>query len=287
MKKLIVIILVVAIIAGVATYIYRILNPIGCESYSTQNLFETTKYFVEIEDGKKTINYPQYRVNAIFPRFTENDESSETEKSSFVLKDKEAAHEINVKIENTVNPYIDELKVLTDTDEELAEDFTYVYNVSYERYDSDRYKSDEKNEEKKDEQPECRIIKINKDVERARYVSLVVHHDFITNGLRTNNWKETYVVDVENSKLLKLSDLIDSNDYKKAIVKEINKQAKERNIKLLNGNELKDISDEQKFYINDEDKLIIYFEPAAITSYLNGDIEFEMPFKLEDHKFVY
>jgi len=283
MKKVLVVIFIVAVISGISAYFLLKEKPEECK---IENIFETRKEYVRVDDGRRKVSFAQYNVNAVFPKFGSGNKVDEKDKSiSYVgLKDSKAANEINRKIEEAVEPYIRELEVIVDIEEEVSEDFTYSYDVSYKRYDSDKYKKDGSNTT---QELECKII--NTEVETARYVSLVVNHEFTTRGLRSNNWKETYVVDVENSKLLTLADICDFNNYKESIIREINRQAKEKNIKLLNGNDLKDISDNQKFYINDEDKLVIYFEPAAITAYkasMSQDVEFEMPFKLKDHKFV-
>ncbi len=167
---------------------------------------------------------------------------------------------INDKIANSINPYIEELNVVSEgstivkANDNIVDTKQFDYHVNYERYDN------------------------------HVYLSLVVLQDIrITlnsnpvGGLRSNSWKDTYVIDCDSSKEVQLKDVCDFANYKSYIVDEINKQAKNKNISLVGSTGLMDIPDTQRFYIKDN-QLIIYFEPASIAPYLAGELEFVMPF---------
>lgn len=169
---------------------------------------------------------------------------------------------INQKIASSIDPYINEIRIVAE--EGAPATAIYRYNVSYERYNNDDY------------------------------VSLVVQQNYSTgglklnvwaDGLRSNVWKDTYTVDVKNNRELTLADVCSSKEYKKIIIAEVNRQAKERDIELIAGNGLENIPNTQRFYIKDK-KLYIYFEPASIAPYLDGEIHFEMPFEFVDGKFL-
>ncbi len=169
------------------------------------------------------------------------------------LSDYSFQETINKKIADSINPYIHEIAIVADGTTTKQ----YKYIVSFERYNNDDY------------------------------VSLVILQNYYTgsDGMRSNVWKDTYTVDVVNNRELTLADICDITDYKKVIVAEVNKQASDKNIELIAGNGLADIPDTQRFYIKDK-KLYIYFEPASIAPYLDGEMHFEMPFSYVNGKFI-
>ena len=160
---------------------------------------------------------------------------------------------INKEIADSINPYINEIAIVAD--ESLPSTSRYKYTVEYERYNNDDY------------------------------VSIVLSQNYSTGGLRSNAWKDTYTVDVVRNKKLTLEDICSSDDYKEKIVNEINKQAGSKKLNLVAGNGLSDIPDTQR-YFRMEGKLYIYFEPASIAPYLDGEMIFEMPYKFADGKFI-
>lgn len=154
---------------------------------------------------------------------------------------------INKRMGDTAVDYQKEIEIVIG-EEDTPIDTKYRYNVDYDRYDNENY------------------------------VSLIVNHNYQTGGMRSNNWKDTYNVDVVRNTEIYLVDLFDSTtDYKKEIINEINKQAKSKNQELVGGNGLKDIPEKQKFYIKNGE-LVIYFDPAAIAPYLYGPLDYTMPF---------
>lgn len=158
---------------------------------------------------------------------------------------------INKKIADSINPYINEIVIVAD--DTISKQ--YKYDVSFERYN-------------------------NED-----YISLVVSQNYMTGGMRSNEWKDTYTIDIVKNKELSLADVCNSENYKEIIVSEVNKQAKEKNLNLVAGNGLISIPDTQRFYLKDK-KLYIYFEPASIAPYLDGEMHFEMPFEFTNGKFI-
>ena len=177
---------------------------------------------------------------------------------------------INQKISDAVKPYISEINMMTEgltTREEndnIMDTKQYEYIVTYDRYNNDIYLS----------------LVLNQNIN----ISLA---DIYEGGLRSNKWKDTYNVNCDTSTQVYLKDICGFANYKAEILDEVNKLAKQRNIKLVGGSELTELSDTQRFYIKDG-KLIVYFEPASIAPYLNGELEFEMPFTFDEttHKFV-
>ncbi len=169
------------------------------------------------------------------------------------LSDYAFQQRINQRMNDTVRGYQNEINIVLDESTPLTT--KYRYNVDFNRYNNDNY------------------------------VSLVITQNYQTGGMRSNLWKETFNVDVVKNSEIYLKDIFDSTvDYEKEIVKEINKQAEKKNYEIVGGNGLSDIPETQKFYIKDE-KLVIYFDPAAIAPYVYGELHFEMPFKYEDGKF--
>ena len=95
-----------------------------------------------------------------------------------------------------------------------------------------------------------------------------------------------YNIDIRNGKFLKLKDLFKEEvDYKNVINEEIRRQIEEL-IKLDEENkgvyEFKSISDNQKFYIQD-DNLVIYFDLYEIAPYAAGIPEFIINVDKIDH----
>lgn len=195
---------------------------------------------INIETVKTETETIRRRIDVGMPAFTN-------------LSDFTFENVINKKIADSINPYIDEISIVSDE----STTKTYKYTVSFERYN-------------------------NED-----YISLVVLQNYYTgiDGMRSNVWKDTYTVDVVKNKEVSLADICNTSNYKKIIVAEVNKQANEKNIKLISGNGLANIPDTQRFYIKDN-KLYIYFEPASIAPYLDGELIFEMPYEFVNGEFI-
>lgn len=161
---------------------------------------------------------------------------------------------INDEITKVIFAYIDEIKTVVDDQTDITS--LYTYESSYEKYT------------------------------HGDYLSLVISNDYQTGGIRSNKWKDIYNINCRTERLLYLSDIFAANvDYKKEIIDEVNKQAQEKNYVLMNGAGLLTLNDNQKFFIKDE-KLIIYFDPAEIAPASYGELQFEMPFRFEEGKFV-
>jgi len=160
---------------------------------------------------------------------------------------------VNDSITKVIFAYRDEINAIVD--EETPSTNLYTYQTSYEKF--------------------C----------HGDYLSLVVSNDYQTGGIRSNKWKDIYNVNVRTERLLYLNEIFDATvDYEKEILAEIRKQAQEKNYTLMNGEGLTSLNENQKFYIKDE-ALIIYFDPAEIAPASYGELQFVMPFVLEDGKF--
>lgn len=119
------------------------------------------------------------------------------------------------------------------------------------------------------------------------YVSIVANqYIYLEGAARPKTQKKCYVVNAKESATTTLVDIFeDKLNYKKAILSEINIQAKIKNIELIGGNGLTSIDDTQQFYIKDN-KLVIYFESSEIAATAVGELEFTMPFEFVNNKFI-
>lgn len=170
------------------------------------------------------------------------------------FKNKSYQKYINDQITSVIFAYRDEINAIVDDDTPTSN--MYTYKTSYEKYTN------------------------------GDYLSLVILNDYQTGGIRTNKWKDIYNVDVRNERIIYLSDIFQPNvDYEKEILVEIKKQAEKNNYVLMNGAGLDSLKENQKFYINEEGMLIIYFDPAEIAPAKYGELQFGMPFVLEEGKF--
>lgn len=161
---------------------------------------------------------------------------------------------INDSITEVIFAYRDEVNAIVDDETDKAN--LYAYTSSYEKYTYEDY------------------------------LSLVISNNYETGGIRSNQWKDTYNIDVRTERLMTLEDVFAPNvNWQEEIVKEVNKQAEAMHYELMNGEGLQEIESSQKFYIKDA-KLVIYFDPAAIAPASYGELQFEMPFTMgEDLRF--
>ncbi len=186
--------------------------------------------------------------------------------------------EVNKEISDAITPYQEEIAELSegfayDNSDPMIRAKAYKYYVTYDTYTHDDY------------------------------LSIVVQHDIITgnstysqdsknktDGLRSNSWKETYVIDTSNltaKEKLKVEDVCNIQSCRLYMVDVIKQLADEMSVETMIGNEIKEIPKDQKFYI-DNGKLILYFEPGSIAKYSAGELLFEMPFTYDSsiRKFV-
>jgi len=247
MKRVAIVLLVVVLIVLGVTIYFTVNNQpiIDIEGSGDPIIPPALSETIEVRDAITKADTQKRYVDVKMPAF-EN------------LTDYAFEETINQKIASSINPYINEIAIVAD--EGSPATAIYRYTVSYERYN-------------------------NED-----YVSLVVLQNYSTQyesgyGLRSNVWKDTYTIDARNNRELTLADICSSKEYKKIIIAEVNKQAKEKNIELIAGKGLESIPNTQRFYIKDK-KLYIYFEPASIAPYLDGEMHFEMPFEFIDGKFM-
>lgn len=253
MKKIVIVIVLIVIVSGVFFILKGTEKPIGETETTPPPIIDTRPLAdrIEIDDNQYVTNGNNSNIKIVRPTFKN-------------LSDQSAQALINSKINDAIAPYIKEIDIvsegLTDQDTENS-DFTvkqYNYNVNYERYNSNPY------------------------------ISLIINQDYDTEGMRSNQWRDMFTVDVETCKIITLKDLCDIDvfaNFKQNIVDEINAQANAGHIALMGGRGLNSISDEQKFYIKDG-KLYIYFEAGLIAQYTAGELVFEMPYRLENKHFV-
>lgn len=251
MKKVVILTLIVVIIVVVAAIILwpkdgggtTVTTPSGDKGpvSSKYAIIETSQ---EATTGKANIH-------GNVPYFLEDESSDDNARS---LKNLEFAKDINNQIYDIVSTYTDEILLFKDgvsyDDEknDIINNKQYRYDVEYDRYNN------------------------------GNIISLVLNMYYNTSGLRSNAWKEPFNIDVIENKLVKLSDLFSESGFKKAITKEINKQAKEKYIKLMDGDGINTLPANQKFYIKDG-KLVIYFESSAVSK---DELEFTMPFEFDE-----
>lgn len=167
------------------------------------------------------------------------------------FKNKDFQNYINNAITDIIFAYKDEILVMID--EKTPATALYKYAAFYDKYT------------------------------HGDYLSLVISNDYQTGGIRSNNWKDIYNINVKTERIFYLEDIFPANvDYKETILQEIEKQAEENNYVLMNGAGLKELNDKQKFYIKDG-KLIICFDPSEIAPTKYGELQFEMPFNLDEN----
>lgn len=211
-----------------------------------------------IEDDKNVEENLVFEVRDItIENYTDNKYISCCYPRITSLKDDDFENQINKEIGLSVNEYISEIEYIIEIEylenEAASTDKLYKYVATYDKYACDKY------------------------------ASLIINQTYETGGIRSNSWKDIYNIDLENEKIIYLSDLFEKNiDYEKAIIEEINKQASEKNINLMIGNGVTKLSAKQKFYIKD-DSLVIYYDPSEIAPSNYGFLEFEMPFKLNSN----
>lgn len=167
------------------------------------------------------------------------------------FKNKDFQNYVNNSITSVILAYKDEIMVMID--EETPDTALYTYKTSYDKY-------------------------ANGD-----YLSLVISNDYQTGGIRSNQWKDIYNINMRTERIFYLADIFPANiDFEEEILYQIERQAEFRKYDLMNGAGLKELDDKQKFYI-DNGKLIIYFDPAEIAPATYGALQFEMPFKLGEN----
>lgn len=186
---------------------------------------------------------------------------------------------INKDISDSILPYEDEIANLSEgfsynDSDDMIKAKTYTYLVDYKTYLLDDYLS----------------LVVQHDIRTGNSINSAQEPNK-TDGVRSNKWKNTYVVDVVNNKELTYLDVCNITNCKGKIIEEINRQAtEEKKIDILMTDKgLADIPDNQRFYIDDTTKkLIIYFEPGSIAKFSAGELLFEMPFKYDSSskKFV-
>lgn len=119
-------------------------------------------------------------------------------------------------------------------------------------------------------------------VSTGNVLSLAVETYEFTGGAHGMAWKDYYIIDTQNNRLLTLQDLFKENvEYKSIINQEINRQIqlsrqKGDNIYFEGDMGFKSISDNQNFYI-DGDNLVICFGEYEIAPYVAGMPEIKIP----------
>lgn len=169
------------------------------------------------------------------------------------FKNKSFETHINDEISKNISEYRSEISKILD--DKTPPEKHYVYTTNYDKY------------------------------EWGKYLTLVINQTYDTGGIRTNTWKDMYNINTETERLIEIDELFKPTfDYEEAIIEEIANQATEKNYVLMNGDGLKKLLSNQKFYIK-EGVLVIYFDPMEIAANKYGALEFEMPFALNEDGF--
>ena len=117
-------------------------------------------------------------------------------------------------------------------------------------------------------------------------VSVVATQKIEFGDSRTITRKKCYNANVKDNRTAELKDVfLNKTNYKKKIMEEINAQAQKKGIELK-GEKITYLSESQVFYIMNG-KLYIYFDAAEIAAASYGELDFEMPFQLENGLFIY
>jgi hypothetical protein len=93
-------------------------------------------------------------------------------------------------------------------------------------------------------------------------------------------------IDLENKVILTLPSLFKDNGYIDIISGEIRGQMKKRAAEGENFNEFVNISENQKFYINAERKLVIHFDKYEIAPGYMGSPEFAIPTEIMENSLI-
>lgn len=245
MKKIIIIISIIAVICAIgvgAFFVFKNLEP-------DNPLISESGDVVEKEPGLAD--------KAVVKPITIKESASGANRmidvkypSIHSFANKDFQNFINTKITDVIFAYKDEILVMVD--DKTPETALYSYTASYDKYT------------------------------HGDYLSLVISNDYQTGGIRSTNWKDIHNIDVRSERIFYIEDIFPANvNYKEEILDEIEKQAKENNYVLMNGEGLTELDDKQKFYIKDG-KLIIYFDPSEIAPNKYGELQFEMPFSFNE-----
>ncbi|MBS5824270.1 MAG: DUF3298 and DUF4163 domain-containing protein [Clostridium argentinense] len=107
-------------------------------------------------------------------------------------------------------------------------------------------------------------------------ISLTIEYTKFTGGSYSVEEKTTYNIDINNEKLLKLSDLFyDKDNYIEIINDHIKRELEEKeNVYFVD--KFDSIKETSKFYI-DKDNIVIYFDMNEIAPYVVGIPEFKIP----------
>ena len=186
------------------------------------------------------------------------------------ITNKSLQQNINNLIMDSVKPYSDEISDISEgfttaeSRDSMIENKKYSYEVSYNTYTLDNYLS----------------LVVNYDLKTGN--SINTGNSNLFDGLRSSKWKETYVVntaDPYENEPLKVEEVCSFSDCRKAMAEEVNRMADDQGIDIILGNGLTEVPENQRFYINGNKKLILYFEPGTIAKYSIGELTYEMPFK--------
>ena len=245
MKKIIGILALIVVVATVSIFGYKMIN----EEKPIENPNSGDQVVVNGDILAKDVRVESVNVNNKADHI--NIDNRYPSITSF--KSKEFENYINKTIAGNIADYRNEIN-------EIVDDYTldvkqYSYLTDFERYNW------------------------------GSYLTLVIKQDYQTGGIRSNTWKEIYNIDVSTERIIYLEDIFRATvDYEDAIIAEVTKQAKDRNIVLMGGDGLQKLPTKQKFYIRDG-KLIMYFDPSEVAANKYGALEFEMPFEIDSEGF--
>ena len=243
MKKIIAILAVVVVVAAVSIFGYKFIT-----STDSPTIEPSSGDIVNVNENK---NLAAATMIESVPVNNKADHINISNRYPAIrsFKSKEFENYINKTIAANIADYRNEIN-------EMVDDYTldvkqYSYITDFERYNW------------------------------GNYLTLVIKHDYQTGGIRSNQWKEIYNIDVSTERIIYLEDIFRVTvDYEEAIINEITEQAASENVVLMGGEGLKKLPTKQKFYIRDG-VLILYFDPSEVAANKYGALEFEMPFKID------
>lgn len=245
MKKIIIIIASIVVCVSVAVcgfFIWKNSNPSGIIENPSGDIVEEEKGLAELAEVR-TVTIKENATGA-------NRVIDVKYPTIQSFKNKDFQNYVNNNITKVILAYKDEIMAIID--EKTPTTALYTYRTSYKKF------------------------------AHGDYLSLVISNDYQTGGIRSNKWKDIYNINVATERIFYLNDIFPSNvDYEKEILAEIKSQADSNNYVLMNGAGLNNLDDKQKFYIEDG-KLIIYFDPSEIAPSSYGELQFVMPFTLDE-----
>lgn len=127
-------------------------------------------------------------------------------------------------------------------------------------------------------------ISYSVQLENSNYLSLIIHFNEYTGGAHGNYYLESITYDLEEEKVLEISDVfIDGADYMAQLEKGVTKAIEEKRKTSEYGDQLhswyEGLNEEELNFTLEEEGIGVYFMPYQIGPYAEGGPSFIVPFE--------